>query len=67
MLRTVTICCGKSADTQAGRLSLAPPFLCFISLDRRSCRCTLPLYTIRRVERYVAERIWSDGQALMPD
>jgi hypothetical protein len=36
---------------QAGRLSLLPPFLCFISLDRKSCRCTLPLYTIRRVER----------------
>ncbi|ORY31029.1 rab-GTPase-TBC domain-domain-containing protein [Naematelia encephala] len=38
-------------EVYAGRLSLLPPFLCFISLDRRSCRCTLPLYTIRRVER----------------
>ena len=45
---------GSGTDTfQAGRLNLLPPFLCFISLDRRSCRCTLPLYTIRRVERYV--------------
>ncbi|EIW71253.1 hypothetical protein TREMEDRAFT_71100 [Tremella mesenterica DSM 1558] len=38
-------------EVYAGRLSLLPPFLCFISLDRRSCRCTLPLYIIRRVER----------------
>ncbi|WVQ75931.1 hypothetical protein IAR50_005566 [Cryptococcus sp. DSM 104548] len=38
-------------EVYAGRLSLLPPFLCFISLDRKSCRCTLPLYTIRRVER----------------
>lgn len=45
---------------QAGRLSLLPPFLCFISLDRKSCRCTLPLYTIRRVERYVSRRLPRD-------
>ncbi|RSH86713.1 uncharacterized protein EHS24_004984 [Apiotrichum porosum] len=38
-------------DVYAGKLSLLPPFLCFVSNDRRSCRCTLPLYTIRRVER----------------
>nr|XP_018265399.1 GTPase activating protein [Kwoniella dejecticola CBS 10117]OBR87557.1 GTPase activating protein [Kwoniella dejecticola CBS 10117] len=38
-------------EVYAGRLSLLPPFLCFISLDRKSCRCTIPLYTIRRVER----------------
>ncbi|TXT07246.1 hypothetical protein VHUM_03416 [Vanrija humicola] len=38
-------------EVYAGKLSLLPPFLCFISNDRRSCRCTLPLYTIRRVER----------------
>nr|ODN93686.1 GTPase activating protein [Cryptococcus depauperatus CBS 7855] len=38
-------------EVYAGRLSLLPPFLCFISLDRKSCRCTLPLCTIRRVER----------------
>lgn len=36
---------------QSGKLSLLPPFLCFISLDKRSARFTLPLYTIRRVER----------------
>ncbi|OCF45828.1 GTPase activating protein [Kwoniella heveanensis CBS 569] len=38
-------------EVYAGRLSLLPPFLCFISLDRKSCRCAIPLYTIRRVER----------------
>ncbi|KIR68745.1 GTPase activating protein [Cryptococcus bacillisporus CA1873] len=38
-------------EVYAGKLSLLPPFLCFISLDRKSCRSTIPLYTIRRVER----------------
>ncbi|WVQ83298.1 hypothetical protein IAT38_005437 [Cryptococcus sp. DSM 104549] len=38
-------------EVYAGRLSLLPPYLCFVSLDRKSCRCTIPLYTIRRVER----------------
>ncbi|CAK9780962.1 TBC-domain-containing protein [Cutaneotrichosporon oleaginosum] len=38
-------------DVYAGKLSLLPPFLCFVSNDRRSCRASLPLYTIRRVER----------------
>ena len=46
-------CRNLEYSPQAGKLHLLPPFLCFISLDRRSCRCTLPLYTIRRVERYV--------------
>lgn len=36
---------------QAGRLYLLPPFLCFLSLDRRSARFTIPLFCIRRVER----------------
>ncbi len=35
----------------AGRLTLTDGFLCFASLDRRSCRMSLPLYCIRRVER----------------
>lgn len=35
----------------AGRLILSRSFLCFSSLDRRSCRLSLPLYTVRRVER----------------
>lgn len=36
---------------QAGRLYLLPPYLCFLSLDRRSARFTVPLFCIRRVER----------------
>ncbi|KAL5492303.1 hypothetical protein ACEPAI_3750 [Sanghuangporus weigelae] len=38
-------------DSYAGRLHLLPPFLCFASLDRKSVRFTLPLCTVRRVER----------------
>ncbi|KAG8974931.1 hypothetical protein FRC05_006608 [Tulasnella sp. 425] len=38
-------------DSFAGKLYLFPPFLCFISLDRKSVRFTIPLSTIRRVER----------------
>ncbi|KAJ9094355.1 hypothetical protein QFC19_007963 [Naganishia cerealis] len=38
-------------EVYSGKLSLLPPFLCFLSLDKRSARFTLPLYTIRRVER----------------
>lgn len=40
----------------AGRLILTNAFLCFSSLDRRSCRMTLPLYCVRRVERLNAQR-----------
>jgi hypothetical protein len=36
---------------QAGKLHLLPPYLTFSSLDRKSVRFTLPLSTIRRVER----------------
>jgi len=36
---------------QAGKLYLIPPFLAFSSLDRKSVRFTIPLSTIRRVER----------------
>lgn len=35
----------------SGRLTLTNAFLCFTSLDRRSCQMSLPLYCIRRVER----------------
>ncbi|UZJ52900.1 hypothetical protein CBS101457_002220 [Exobasidium rhododendri] len=35
----------------SGRLTLTNAFLCFVSLDRRSCRVSLPLYCVRRVER----------------
>ncbi|KZT70826.1 TBC-domain-containing protein [Daedalea quercina L-15889] len=35
----------------AGKLHLLPPYLAFCSLDRKSARFTIPLSTIRRVER----------------
>ncbi|KDQ19109.1 hypothetical protein BOTBODRAFT_484142 [Botryobasidium botryosum FD-172 SS1] len=38
-------------DSFAGRLYLFPQYLCFASLDRKSVKFTVPLYTIRRVER----------------
>ncbi|KAG1738928.1 rab-GTPase-TBC domain-containing protein [Suillus paluster] len=38
-------------DSYAGKLHLLPPYLAFSSLDRKSVRFTLPLSTIRRVER----------------
>ncbi|RDX54206.1 TBC-domain-containing protein [Lentinus brumalis] len=38
-------------DSYAGKLYLLPPYLAFVSLDRKSVRFTLPLCTIRRVER----------------
>ena len=37
--------------TQAGKLHIMPPYLAFASLDRKSVRLTIPLSTIRRVER----------------
>ncbi|GAA6051294.1 hypothetical protein JCM3770_006798 [Rhodotorula araucariae] len=42
-----------SGDEEAysGKLYLSTSFLAFTSLDRRSCRLTLPLATIRRVEK----------------
>jgi len=36
---------------QAGKLHLIPPFLAFCSVDRKSVRFTIPLSTVRRVER----------------
>lgn len=36
---------------QAGKLYLLPPYLTFASHDRKSSRFTIPLCTIRRVER----------------
>ncbi|KAH9893221.1 TBC-domain-containing protein [Cubamyces lactineus] len=38
-------------DSYAGKLYLFPPYLTFASLDRKSVRFTIPLCTIRRVER----------------
>ncbi|KAL9932404.1 hypothetical protein V8E36_008521 [Tilletia maclaganii] len=40
----------------AGRLTLTQHFLTFASIDRRSCRMSLPLYCVRRVERLNAQR-----------
>ncbi|KAI0285987.1 TBC-domain-containing protein [Russula aff. rugulosa BPL654] len=38
-------------DSYAGKLHLIPPYLAFSSLDRKSVRFTIPLCTVRRVER----------------
>ncbi|KIJ65220.1 hypothetical protein HYDPIDRAFT_131621 [Hydnomerulius pinastri MD-312] len=38
-------------DSYAGKLHLIPPYLTFSSLDRKSVRFTIPLSTVRRVER----------------
>ncbi|KIK07869.1 hypothetical protein K443DRAFT_86394 [Laccaria amethystina LaAM-08-1] len=38
-------------DSYAGKLHIMPPYLAFSSLDRKSVRFTIPLSTIRRVER----------------
>ncbi|KAI0255728.1 TBC-domain-containing protein [Lactifluus subvellereus] len=38
-------------DPYAGKLHLFPPYLAFASLDRKSVRFTIPLCTVRRVER----------------
>jgi hypothetical protein len=38
-------------SSQSGKLYLSTSFLTFTSLDRRSCRLTLPLATVRRVEK----------------
>jgi hypothetical protein len=38
-------------DSYPGKLHLFPPYLAFASLDRKSVRFTIPLCTVRRVER----------------
>ncbi|KAH9812374.1 hypothetical protein DFH28DRAFT_1061793 [Melampsora americana] len=38
-------------DVYPGKLSLTANYLTFVSIDRRTCRFSLPLATIRRVER----------------
>ncbi|KAJ3497556.1 hypothetical protein NLJ89_g10334 [Agrocybe chaxingu] len=42
---------GEAEDSYAGKLHIMPPYLAFSSLDRKSVRFTIPLSTIRRVER----------------
>lgn len=41
----------NSPSKKAGKLYIMSPFLAFTSLDRKSVRFTIPLSTIRRVER----------------
>lgn len=36
---------------KAGKLHIMPPYLAFASLDKKSVRFTIPLCTVRRVER----------------
>ncbi|CAH7685043.1 rab-GTPase-TBC domain-containing protein [Phakopsora pachyrhizi] len=38
-------------EVYAGKLSLTSQFLTFVSVDRRSCRFSLPLATVRKVEK----------------
>ncbi|KAF4611272.1 hypothetical protein D9613_006620 [Agrocybe pediades] len=42
---------GEAEDSYAGKLHIIPPYLAFSSLDKKSVRFTIPLSTIRRVER----------------
>ncbi|KAF8903468.1 rab-GTPase-TBC domain-containing protein [Gymnopilus junonius] len=42
---------GEEEDSYAGKLHIMPPYLAFSSLDKKSVRFTIPLSTIRRVER----------------
>ncbi|KAK7687746.1 hypothetical protein QCA50_008964 [Cerrena zonata] len=47
----LTLSQDASEDPYPGKLYLLPPYLSFASLDRKSVRFTIPLCTIRRVER----------------
>ncbi|GAA5899035.1 uncharacterized protein JCM6883_003516 [Sporobolomyces salmoneus] len=49
-VHTVLILTGQD-EAFSGKLYLSTSFLTFTSLDRRSCRLTLPLATVRRVEK----------------
>jgi len=44
----------QDEETWSGKLHLFPPYLTFVSLDRKSTRFSIPLCTIRRVERLSA-------------
>ncbi|CED83364.1 GTPase-activating protein VRP [Phaffia rhodozyma] len=53
-LKSMEINCVVSISDEAvhaGRLYLLPPYLCFLSLDKRSIKWVIPLSCIRRVER----------------
>ena len=51
MIQRVWVCYIITLDLKAGKLHIAPPYLAFASLDKKSVRFTIPLCTIRRVER----------------
>ncbi|PPR07735.1 hypothetical protein CVT24_003733 [Panaeolus cyanescens] len=42
---------GEAEDSYAGKLHIIPPYLAFSSVDKKSVKFTVPLSTIRRVER----------------
>ncbi|KAK1224681.1 hypothetical protein PQX77_012427 [Marasmius sp. AFHP31] len=60
-------------DSYAGKLYLMAPYLAFSSLDRKSVRFTMPLSTIRRVERLNARAgiyalsllLWHGGKIIV--
>ncbi|KAF9019051.1 TBC-domain-containing protein [Hymenopellis radicata] len=60
-------------DSYAGKLYLLAPYLAFASLDRKSVRFTLPLSTVRRVERLNARAgiyalslaLWDGGKIIV--
>ncbi|THU88069.1 TBC-domain-containing protein [Dendrothele bispora CBS 962.96] len=60
-------------ESYAGKLYLMSPYLCFSSLDRKSVRFTLPLSTVRRVERLNARAgiyalslsLWHGGKIIV--
>ncbi|KAI0306008.1 TBC-domain-containing protein [Multifurca ochricompacta] len=47
----LTLAAEGAEDSYAGKLHLFSPYLAFSSLDRKSVRFTIPLCTVRRVER----------------
>ncbi|KAE9405257.1 TBC-domain-containing protein [Gymnopus androsaceus JB14] len=60
-------------DSYAGKLYLMAPYLAFSSLDKKSVRFTLPLSTVRRVERLNARAgiyalslaLWHGGKIIV--
>ncbi|KAF5359991.1 hypothetical protein D9758_007584 [Tetrapyrgos nigripes] len=60
-------------ESYAGKLYLIAPYLCFSSLDRKSVRFTIPLSTVRRVERLNARAgiyalslsLWHGGKIIV--
>ncbi|PLW14373.1 hypothetical protein PCASD_19392 [Puccinia coronata f. sp. avenae] len=46
-----SFCLQSKPDVYSGKLSITERFVTFVSVDRRSCRFSLPLATIRKVEK----------------